>query len=399
MPEYVEKGKFPENKTDDCETIKHEKADEIEKRNETEDIIDSGDDFKDELEKSIQEEIDEGSKILEAISAFLLVGIIALLGIVILFLVRKIDIISLIPKNKPQTASVSAESGEIIVPDLIGMDEGKAQSVLSPLMLGLKSQLVPSSLPYGEIVGQDPMPGQVAEEHSTVYVSISQGPSTLTVPYNLKGLTANEAVSTLEEYGATNISTVKTYQQGEFGTVLSVSPGEGSTVASDGDIKLEISAGTKQSASPSNYIGMKEKDAIVQATEDRLVPIIRYAYSNCAEPGTIIRQSVDKNAPVMSGVTIELYSATNSEPAIRETKSVKLGMPETATGAAFRIVAEETTDTGFAEILLTEDDSAPQFPYEIDVPLVGGMRSCVVRYFEKNEEGKYIPRANWPIGG
>ena len=71
-----------------------------------------------------------------------------------------------------------------------------------------------------------------------------------------------------------------------------------------------------------------------------------------------------------------------------------LGIPETATGTPYRIVVKEWTDYEMIEMELESGNEAPSFPYQVEVPLVTGVRKCVLTYYELAGD-EYVPRANW----
>lgn len=341
------------------------------------------------------------SRALSVISVILFLCIIAAAVFAVTFFIKKSGT-SLpweqVQKKRIETVKTKG-NGKAVVPDLVGADIQDAAGVLSRASLNIKQEeSVMHDEPLGTILSQDPLPGTEASKGDTIYVTVSQGPAETSVP-DVEGMKLNDAVRALNGAGLVNYESRKEYTQGaDAGIVLSVQPSEGASVSSGQLITLAVCAGTKASAAnPDDYVGLTEADALMHAEEDRLIPVISHAKSENTPEGYVIRQSIEKNAPVMSGATIVL-TVSDGEPDAEIARSVhaKLGMPETATGSEYKIVAEEETLTGFYEYIIDSGDVAPMFPYEVDVPVVAGAQKVVLRYYEQIGDA-YIPRAFWTI--
>ena len=361
------------------------------------DILDDEDDLDD-----YDDEEDEKSGILSAVLG-ILSGclVIALCGAILFFYkdIGEIPVISqFFPRPHEEVVIEETDDGMVVVPDLTGYSETDAQRMLRDSKLGLRAgETIASSEPSGTIVAQEPSAGETVNPHSTITYYKSSGPVQVKMP-NLVGMQTSDAIITLKENSITDYDTVKVYQGGAFDSVVATDPAYGQLT--DGKVTLTICAGTKTTASPENYIGMTETEAKAKARKDKLIPVIEYAYSDIAEPGTVMLQSVDVDAPVMAGSLITfLVSAGNASERfpVQEKKRVLLALPKTATGTPYRIVVLQSTAYDTYELLADEGNTAPRFPHEIEIGIARGMKDCKVMYYEEDGNGTYIPRAEWIV--
>jgi len=346
-------------------------------------------------EQAVQQEAKKGgSPVLTAVSVILLVGIIA----AAVFSYR-----TLMKDSAAQLARVPAvkKTGDstFILPDYTGKKTEDVAASLRKSGLGVEVLFRQASgSPEGTVLKQDPVPGAKAEAGSSVYIMESSGPVSAVMP-DLSGMGMEEAADTLAGLEIHDIAWKKEFVQGvEAGTVLSTRPEAGKEVPSGREVSVTVCAGVKASeTAPGAYVGMQAEDAANAAREARLLPVMAHAYSDASPAGTVIAQSVDRNAPVMAGTTICLTVSDGPAeiPAVR-TEHVSLGIPETATQTTYRIVMEVETFDGAYEHILSEGDTPPAFPLEMDVPVPAGVQSLVLRYYEKKEDG-YIPRASWTV--
>ncbi len=117
------------------------------------------------------------------------------------------------------------------VPKLTEMAVEKAKAIAKER--GLRAVIdttVPSlNAPAGTVVGQDPQPGTVVKRGRTVYLTVSSGAKSKTVP-DLVGMALEEAVKSLEDVGFT-VKTEAIYTLDEEpGYVMKMYPPPGSSV-------------------------------------------------------------------------------------------------------------------------------------------------------------------------
>lgn len=128
------------------------------------------------------------------------------------------------------------------VPKLTGMVVEKAKAVAKEK--GLRAVIdttVPSlNAPAGTVVGQDPQPGTVVKRGRTVYLTVSAGAKSKTVP-DLVGMALEEAIKSLEDVGFTVKSEPIYTLDEEPGYVMKMYPPPGSSVPIGSTITLYYS--------------------------------------------------------------------------------------------------------------------------------------------------------------
>jgi serine/threonine-protein kinase len=143
------------------------------------------------------------------------------------------------------------------VPDLYGFDLDEAAGLVEDagLTLGLVESFRHPSVDSGRVVGQDPLPGQLATPGRAVRLSVSLGVDRRTIP-EVSHLRGDRALQRLE--GAGFVVVLDSAQSSDpRGRVLSVDPAEGTTVDAPGEVHLLVSIGPPQVAMPS-LLGVAE---------------------------------------------------------------------------------------------------------------------------------------------
>lgn len=148
------------------------------------------------------------------------------------------------------------------VPDVRGLGVASASELLagSGLTLGAVDSLLHPSVPEEIILGQAPLPGQVARPDSPVRVTISLGPQRRSVP-DVRGLTMDRARIVLETSGFLVRSDTAESEEPR-GRILSVSPAPGQQVVLPGQVRLTVSTGPPVIAMPL-VLGLTQEDAVL----------------------------------------------------------------------------------------------------------------------------------------
>ncbi len=141
-------------------------------------------------------------------------------------------------------AYVLTRPAQVTVPYVIGRSLDDAQAKLT--MAGLESEIVRKRdvAPAGEVVLQDPPRGEQVDEGSTVLLTVSSGPGTVTVP-KVRGLPEDRAITELKQLG------LQPTVQREFSTDISKGqatrtvPAAGDKAERGSSIDLFISKGAK----------------------------------------------------------------------------------------------------------------------------------------------------------
>jgi serine/threonine-protein kinase len=147
------------------------------------------------------------------------------------------------------------------VPDLNGQDviQGEASLIAAGLALGPVDSLLHPSVARGLILGQTPLPGQMAVRGSDVRVTRSLGPQTRAVP-DVRNVEASRALVVLETVGLL-VGVDSTESEVPRGRVVSTRPAGGSVVALPSEVRMSVSLGPAQVLMP-YLVGMEEAGAI-----------------------------------------------------------------------------------------------------------------------------------------
>jgi eukaryotic-like serine/threonine-protein kinase len=145
----------------------------------------------------------------------------------------------------------------------------------------------PNEARSGTVFAQDPGAGTQAEEGSTVRVSVSGGPDTISVP-NAVGLPEAEARDRLVDAGF-EVESTEVFSDREPGTVTTQSPSAGAQAEAGSTVTIEVSQGTGLVQVP-NVVGLTRGEAEAELSNAQLEANVVEVPSD--EPvGTVVAQS------------------------------------------------------------------------------------------------------------
>ena len=162
--------------------------------------------------------------------------------------------------------SRSAATPEAVsVPNVVGLSQADAKSQIEAA--GLEWELNPEkvasdTVEKDSVASTDPAGGAQAEKGSTVRVTISSGPDSVTLPDNLVGMSPDEARQAVEALGLkweVNSSKVASDTVAE-GKVAQTNPSPGSKVKAGQTITAYLSSGSDQVEVP-DLVGMSQDQA------------------------------------------------------------------------------------------------------------------------------------------
>ena len=160
----------------------------------------------------------------------------------------------------------SAATPEAVsVPNVVGLSQADAKSQIEAA--GLEWELNPEkvasdTVEKDSVASTDPAGGAQAEKGSTVRVTISSGPDSVTLPDNLVGMSPDEARQAVEALGLkweVNSSKVASDTVAE-GKVAQTNPSPGSKVKAGQTITAYLSSGSDQVEVP-DLVGMSQDQA------------------------------------------------------------------------------------------------------------------------------------------
>lgn len=146
------------------------------------------------------------------------------------------------------------------VPDLRGATAQEAAEQVQEvgLSLGTVDGLRHPEADSGTVVGQAPLPGQLASPSAEVRITVSHGPERRAVP-DLRRVRADWARNVLEATGfAVRVDSVE--DEAAAGRILKVDPEPGTEMALPGEVSLTVSVGPPLVAVP-RIVGMSEEEA------------------------------------------------------------------------------------------------------------------------------------------
>ncbi len=147
------------------------------------------------------------------------------------------------------------------VPDLQGDALAQAGDRLSALglTLGEVDSLHHPSVDSGRVVGQAPLPGQLARPDAPVRVTVSLGPERRPVP-DVARLRGDRALMVLEASGF-DVAVDSVEDEAPKGRVLEVDPGPGTELPLPGHVQVTVSLGPPRVTMP-DLLGMTQDEAL-----------------------------------------------------------------------------------------------------------------------------------------
>ena len=158
------------------------------------------------------------------------------------------------------TLLVSSGPASVTVPNVTGQSSATAESTLLAKSFNVSTNYKHASASQGTVIGESPAAGQSVAKGSTVILTVSSGPSQLTVP-NVAGdslaTASNKLGSDGLQVGSVSYQTSNSVPSGD---VISTSPSSGSQVAPNSSVNLTVSSGS--STAVPNVAG----DTVAKAT-------------------------------------------------------------------------------------------------------------------------------------
>ena len=155
------------------------------------------------------------------------------------------------------TVTIVVNTGKppVEVPDVIGLNEQEADRILR--QAGFVASVVREEAeePRGEVIDQNPGPGQEIPARSTVTITVSEGPGEVVVP-RVIGLREGEARARLEAEGFT-VQVERRHSDDEdepAGTVIDTDPEPGTDHPTDEPVTIVVSLGPEPTTTSSTPI-------------------------------------------------------------------------------------------------------------------------------------------------
>ena len=156
------------------------------------------------------------------------------------------------PATTPSAgASPTRDPNTVLVPNLSGSYQPQAADALSKIGLGLgkETQQTSETIPRGQIVNQDPRPGDLVKRNSQVNIVTSLGPSIVDLSgLNVKGKTLDEVTKQLTDLGLKPTRQDEQSPDVDAGRVTRIDPSD--KVVHDGTVTIFVSSGKPPTVTP-----------------------------------------------------------------------------------------------------------------------------------------------------
>lgn len=197
--------------------------------------------------------------------------------------------------------------GGKMVPDIVGMTEADASSILSDAGFVPRIEKVKSDDTEGLVLLVDPESGTRVEEGSEVVVHVAEA---RTIP-NIIGKSQKEAESILAEEGYTNVKVKKKNSQKKEGTVIDVNPKNGTHALSSAEVTITLA----QPYTVPDISNMSWDDAVAAIEKAELGYEVVYISTESYPEGTIIGTEPVAGTVVDKGsyVVIQIAQARGAE--------------------------------------------------------------------------------------
>lgn len=200
----------------------------------------------------------------------------------------------------------------LATPDLRGLTltEAHERASAAGLALGVSDSIRHPQAPQGQVLGQSPLPGQLAVPGTEVRLTYSMGPERRPVPDVLR-FRGERARTVLEATGFR--VTLDSVESREYrGTVVGLRPAPGEELALPGEVVVEVSLGPPLVPMP-DVLGLPEVDALaVLDSLGLVVPEVETRFRFGLDQGTVIEQEPEPETMVEQGSDVRIVVARRS---------------------------------------------------------------------------------------
>ncbi len=205
---------------------------------------------------------------------------------------------------------------------------------------------VPSSRAAGIVIGEDPSAGAKADRGSTVTLSVSQGPSQVSVP-SVVGQSEAAARAQLRRSHLRARVVTRSSTQFPAGVATGTSPDAGRSVVPGTQVTLFVSSGQPKQTVP-DVTGQDQAAARSQLTSAGFTVRSSTQSSTTATAGTVLSQSPSGGTQAVTGSVVSIVVATAP-------KAVKV---PSVVGQQASAAAGTLTSAGFKVVRQRQDVSA-----------------------------------------
>lgn len=202
------------------------------------------------------------------------------------------------------------------VPNVVGLPFDQAFTRLQSAKLRGRSVKVASTQPKDRVIRQVPPGGSQAKKGTTVVLTVSNGPSLVSVP-SVRGLTEASATATLSRLGfRLSVSRIPSTQP--KGTVISQEPPPGTKAPKGSIVGINVSTGSGAASggvTVPDVVGLSQVRAI-DKIEQAGLKVDSFPVASSKPRGTVVSQlpAADTEVPPRSGVRINVSLGPGARP-------------------------------------------------------------------------------------
>ena len=246
----------------------------------------------------------------------------------------------------------------VTVPDVTGEQETAATIELQSAEFEVTTDRIESDIPEGEVIEQDPTAGEEVEKGSTVTITVSLGPGTVSVP-KVAGLSVPDAKALLRKKGFETEVEQRSSGSVPDGKVIGSNPSQGSSIAPGSTVKLIVSTGVKTVVVP-NVLGLDRVTATAQLRKAGFVVNANPRDSDEPED-QVLEQDPGAGEEVEVGAEVTIiYSSGIGTISLDDYVGQKLTYAQrklAAAGLSVSVVKRETSDSAEDGIVLAQAPS------------------------------------------
>ena len=207
------------------------------------------------------------------------------------------------------------DSGQVKVPNVVGMSLDDAKAELNDAGLGWKIGKQEESAKYekGYVMAQDPKNGEKVKKNTQITLDVSTGKTDeqVEVP-NVVGQDEADAQKTLEDAGF-KVESAAVYSSQPQGEVVSTDPEAGTQAAKGSTVTIQVSKGEQKISVP-DVRGTDENTAKSTLSGAGLNVTVTTDYSDSVAQGNVISQDPSGGTKVDAGANVNVVVSLGSRP-------------------------------------------------------------------------------------
>ena len=207
------------------------------------------------------------------------------------------------------------DSGQVEVPDVVGMTLDDAKKELNDAGLGWKIGKQEESAQYdkGYVMGQDPEDGEKVKKNTQITLDVSTGKAEeqVEVP-DVVGQDEADAQKTLEDAGF-KVESTAVYSSQPQGEVVATTPEAGTQAAKGSTVTIQVSKGEEKVSVP-DVRGTDENTAKNTLSGAGLNVTVTTDYSDSVAQGNVISQDPSGGTKVDAGTNVNIVVSLGSRP-------------------------------------------------------------------------------------